>query len=110
MTGTITADAINLNRGLFDFGNNTLSIDTTGKIEVATFNLTGGTLQGDTVDFNSTTGTFNFTGGTLAVDTFNGTLNQTGSTVAPGNTPCYLFRSPHPNPLPRGEGVFCKDL
>ena len=84
-TGSFTADTVNLNNGLFDFGNNTLTVDSGGNILVTTFNLAGGTLQGDTVDFDPATGTFNFTSGTLAVNTFDNSLDQLGGTLTPGD-------------------------
>jgi hypothetical protein len=52
-----------------------------------TYNLQGGLLKADTINFGSGTYAFNFTGGTLSVGTFNGNLVQTGGILAPGNSP-----------------------
>ena len=84
--GSFQAATVDLNAGLFDFGNNTLAIGDAGSILVQAFDLTGGVLAGDTVDFDPTTGTFDFSGGTLAVETFDGMLDQNGGTVAPGGS------------------------
>jgi hypothetical protein len=48
------------------------------------YNLSGGTLNAETVEVG--TGTFNHTGGVLNVTTFNGALNAAG-TISPGNSP-----------------------
>ena len=57
----------------------------TGANASGTVNLTGGLMTADTVNLEE--GAFNFTGGRLAVNTFNGTLDQQGGTLAPGVLP-----------------------
>ncbi len=84
--GAFDVTTVNFARGLFDFGNNTLNVGGSANIQSTTFNFRGGVLTGDTVDLDPSTGTFNFTGGRLAVNEFNGTLDQNGGTLAPGNS------------------------
>jgi hypothetical protein len=81
---SFTSSTINFGNGLINFGNNTLTIGDTGNVTTATFNWEGGTVTGDTIEFDSTTGVFDWSAGTLAVDTFNGDLVQLGGTLAPG--------------------------
>ncbi|HNM76649.1 MAG TPA: Calx-beta domain-containing protein [Accumulibacter sp.] len=84
-TGSFDAVTVNLAGGLFNFGLNTLNVGGPGSIVAETLNLTGGLLAGDTVDLDAG-GNFSFTGGRLDVDNFNGTLNENGGTLAPGDT------------------------
>jgi hypothetical protein len=54
----------------------------TGTNATGTANLTGGLMTANTINLDE--GAFHFTGGRLAVNTFNGTLDQQGGTLAPG--------------------------
>ena len=83
--GNFHATTVNQQVGSFDFSGQTLNIGNTGDLAVQTFNLKDGLLTGDTINLSG--GAFNFTGGTLAVDTFNGSLNQLGGSLAPGGSP-----------------------
>jgi T5SS/PEP-CTERM-associated repeat protein len=77
-------------------GTGVLNIQNGGRVDVAnemklygagTVNLTGGSLNADTIDTTTSGAQFNFTGGTLAVVTFNGDLVNRGGTLAPGSSP-----------------------
>lgn len=57
----------------------------TGTNATGTVNLTAGVMTANTINLDA--GAFNFTGGRLAVETFHGTLNQEGGTLAPGLSP-----------------------
>jgi hypothetical protein len=83
--GNFHATTVNQQVGSFDFSGQTLNIGNTGSLAVQTFNLKDGLLTGDIINLSG--GAFNFTGGTLAVDTFNGSLNQVGGSLAPGGSP-----------------------
>jgi hypothetical protein len=76
--------------GTFSMGNNdSVDVNTvnigTGTNATGTANLTSGLMAANTINLN--TGAFNFTGGRLEVNTFNGTLDQEGGTLAPGVSP-----------------------
>jgi T5SS/PEP-CTERM-associated repeat protein len=60
----------------------TLSINSNGAVHLHN----GGTVTADTIQHTSG-GTFSFIGGTLHVETFNGSLNNSGGTLAPGTSP-----------------------
>jgi hypothetical protein len=53
-----------------------------GTNATGTVNMTDGLMTANTVNLDE--GAFNLTGGRLAVNTFNGTLDQQGGTLAPG--------------------------
>ncbi|HRD89061.1 MAG TPA: hypothetical protein PK752_12520, partial [Accumulibacter sp.] len=84
-SGSFDGQTVKLASGLFDFGDNTLRIGASSGIAVQTFSLAGGLLSGATIDLD-TGGNFAFTGGALDVATFNGTLDESGGTLAPGGT------------------------
>ena len=82
-------DTLDLNRFLYN--NGTLSTyDTLVSTETITNNAGGifSVVNGivDATAINNS-GTFNFTGGTLSVDSFNGSLDNTGGILSPGDSP-----------------------
>ena len=76
-------------------GSGTVNVQNNGLVEIGgelkvwapgTVNLTGGTLEVQTLDLTENGSTFNMTGGRLVAEIVNGDLTNAGGTLAPGQS------------------------